>query len=388
MRPLKETTAIRATYFLYLGAIGLIVTYWPLYFQAIGMTPAEIGLVFSGRSVISILMQPVLGYLAVKYGRPTGILRVTLWLGALLSLLMQLSTGLIAVCLLMWLQAFPEAGTVPMLDTTIVGRYGSVRFGSFRLWGSLGYGIAVALFGWAVSGMEGAAAGDIAVDYTPVLYVLAALFVFKLSETPLTVAASSVGGRLPRSADWWLFLCSGWFHWVAVMSYNLFLAIYCIDHGFSSAVPGYAVGVAIVGEVAALALAPALFLRRDARSVVAWSLLLSILRWVATALALSAWWLILIQFLHFAGFGLWYAGLMRELDRYAEQTPRPLLQSVFASVVLGCGGLAAGLLGGRLVGDHGSSWAFWLAAIADWCALGVWVMRGRYFGRPASVATA
>ena len=383
---MKETTAIRATYFLYLGAIGLIVTYWPLYFQAIGMSPSEIGLVFSGRSVISVLMQPALGYLAVKYGRPTGILRVTLWLGALLSLLMHLSTGLVAVCLLMWLQAFPEAGTVPMLDTTIVGRYGSVRFGSFRLWGSLGYGIAVALFGWAVSGMEAAAAGDIAVDYTPVLYVLAAIFVFRLRETPLAAAASSVGGKLPRSADWWLLLASGWLHWVAVMSYNLFLAIYCIDRGFSSAVPGYAVGLAIVGEVAALALAPSLFARREARSVVAWSLLLSIFRWVATAMALSAWWLILIQVLHFAGFGLWYAGLLRELDHYAEQTPRPLLQSVFASVVLGCGGLAAGLLGGHLVGDLGSAWAFWLAALADGCALGVWLMRGRYFARPPVTA--
>jgi PPP family 3-phenylpropionic acid transporter len=172
------------------------------------------------------------------------------------------------------------------------------------------------------------------------------------------------------------------------MSYNLFLAIFCIDHGFSSAVPGYAVGVAIVGEVAALALAPRLFARRGAGGVVAWSLLLSIVRWIATAMAVSAWWLVLLQLLHFAGFGLWYAGLLRELDHYAEQTPRPLLQSVFASVVLGCGGLAAGLLGGRLVGAEGSSWAFWLAAVADVCALGIWLMRGRYFARPSVAATA
>jgi PPP family 3-phenylpropionic acid transporter len=172
------------------------------------------------------------------------------------------------------------------------------------------------------------------------------------------------------------------------MSYNLFLAIFCIDHGFSSAVPGYAVGVAIVGEVAALALAPRLFARRDARGVVAWSLVLSIVRWIATSMAVSAWWLVLLQILHFAGFGLWYAGLLRELDHYAEKTPRPLLQSVFASVVLGCGGLAAGLIGGSLVGAHGSSWAFWLAAVADWCALGVWLLRGRYFGRTSAAVTA
>ena len=376
---MKETTAIRATYFLYLGAIGLIVTYWPLHFRALGMSPEEIGLVFSGRSVISVLMQPALGYLAVRSGRPTGILRVTLWMGALLSFLMHFPSGLFGVCLLMWLQAFPEAGTVPMLDTTIVGRFGSVRFGSFRLWGSLGYGIAVALFGWAVSNMESSDAGEIAVDYTPLLYLLAAALVFFVREVPLVASPTAEGGRLPRDAGWWFFLLSGWFHWVGVMSYNLFLAIYCVDRGFSSAVPGYAVGIAIAGEVAALALAPRLFARRDARRVVAWSLLLSILRWVATALAVSSVWLIAIQFLHFAGFGLWYAGLLRELDHYAERTPRPLLQSVFASVVLGCGGLAAGLLGGRLVGEQGSQWAFWLAAVADWCALGVWLLRGRYF---------
>ena len=64
---MKETTALRATYFLYLGAIGLIVTYWPLYFQSIGMSPAEIGLVFSGRSVISVLMQPALARLRGRF---------------------------------------------------------------------------------------------------------------------------------------------------------------------------------------------------------------------------------------------------------------------------------------------------------------------------------
>jgi PPP family 3-phenylpropionic acid transporter len=381
----NETVAIRLSYFLYLGAIGVIFTYWPLHFKALGLRADEIGWIFSGRAVVSLLMQPVIGWLAVRYGRPAGVLRWTLWCGALLSVAMHWPTGLVAICLLFWLQAIPESGTVPMMDTTIVSRFGSLRYGRFRLWGSLGYGVSVAVFGLLVLSMPPDAAGNWALHVAPVLYMGAALFVFGVPDVRISGPSDAPATwRLPRTPRWLLFLVLCWLHWVAVMSYNIYLSLLTSGRGFSSAAPGLAVGLAIAGEVVALALAGLLFKRVRSDLVLAGSIAISVVRWAATASATEAWQVVALQSLHFASFGLWYAAVMRELDLFSAQTPRPVLQSVFAASVFGLGSLFAGTVGGALVERTGPEMAFWFAACADLAALTVWLVRQRFAPPPVA----
>jgi PPP family 3-phenylpropionic acid transporter len=179
-----------------------------------------------------------------------------------------------------------------------------------------------------------------------------------------------------------LVLC--WLHWVAVMSYNIYLSLLTSGRGFSSAAPGLAVGLAIAGEVVALALAGLLFKRVRSDLVLAGSIAISVVRWAATASATEAWQVVALQSLHFASFGLWYAAVMRELDLFSAQTPRPVLQSVFAASVFGLGSLFAGTVGGALVERTGPEMAFWFAACADLAALTVWLVRQRF--APPAVA--
>lgn len=318
---------------------------------------------------------------------------------------------------LMWALTFPRSLVVPLLDALTLRTLGSDRYDSVRLWGTIGYGLSVGAFGWAVRDMPHAEAGRLAVGFGAALTLLQASlapWVWRsASASPAHSEASPDADALTshdasatspdadvtspnasatspdahpmrlrdmlRNAGLMGLLGVGALHWASIMIFNVFFPLHTRALGHDNAVPGYGVAASIAAEALGFAIARRVLGERAALWLPA-IMAAGVVRWSITAQATSAWALIAAQTLHMASFGLWLSATMRLLGRYAPDDKRSSLQGLFFAVVFGFGGVLGSALGGAVMERMGGSGAFWVAASCDglaMCAALVWVAATR-----------
>ncbi|MFT4704710.1 MAG: PPP family 3-phenylpropionic acid transporter [Bradymonadia bacterium] len=397
----RDAIGIRAAYFGYLGAMGLVASYWPLFWQeGLGLIGSQIGIIFGVRTLLGTLSQPALASWAERRSATVVLLRVSTIIGAMGALAMTQMQTFWAVALLWWAVAPPLAAAIPVLDATAVNAVGPAGYGRVRLWGSLGYGVVVGLAGLAFRDVEFARAGEISV------WLASACMLFAFGGTLLVRhrgSEASGSERVPSGvasvrARWSLLITSfrrdpspqretsvRWtgplvtffavnaLHWAGVMVFNIYAGLHVEARGWSASLPGILVAVAIIAEVVALAFAGNLL--KPGRSVT-WLLpcyAVTAIRWVAFVWAPSPEWLAAIQLLHALSFGLWAAACIDILGRFGPANARATLQGWFSACVLGAGGMIGSVAGGYLIDGLGTDAAFYAAAGADVLAVLAWL---------------
>lgn len=369
MRTDRDILALRAVYFAYLGANGLMATYWAWHFTAVGLSGTQIGLLFGVRAVITTLSQPLLASTADRHGIPIRMLRWGLTIGFAGLAILPLMTSFASIAAVFWGISPALAVAIPLVDSTVVVRYGVARYGRFRLWGSVGYGAVVAGFGLAVGALTYAKAGALAMGASAAAMGAAALATWVLRRDPDREPGARARPRVDWSPALITFFVVNALHWSAVMIFNLYLGKLVESRGWSTSVPGACVALAITAEVLALAVAARLLAWRDAKAWFAPVVAVSALRWLATAYSPSAGVLIALQALHVLSFGVWIASAMSMLGRFAPPSRRPTLQGWFSACVLGIGGLIGSALGGSMLDVTGADGAFVAAAGLEVLAL-------------------
>lgn len=375
--------AVKGIYFAYLGSLGLMVTYWPYHFAALGLTALHIGILMSVRTAISIVSQPWITALADRSGRPMRMLQFSLVAAFVIALGLPWATSFALIALLVWVQTPLQTSTLPLVDVQTLRLFGEKAYGRIRLWGSLGYGVCVLGFGLAFSHLPEARIGELSVWGYVLLAGVAALAVVLL-RGEREVRASSAPlpfGRLLRDRRLQVFLGANALHWGAVMIFNVFFALLVLERGWSPRVPGLAVGVAIAGEVLAFLLV-ARFLTRERAAF--WLMLvcgLGALRWVLTAVLLHSGAVIALQGVHFFSFGVWFYAALLVLLKDSDDADRGALQGLFMAASLGVGASIGTLAGGWVVDGWGAAAGFVLAALMEVGALalfaGWWRLRAR-----------
>ena len=125
--------------------------------------------------------QPVLTGWADHRGLATRTLKVGLLFGVAVSAFLPLAESFVLFAGLVWLAAPGFATVIPLLDASVVQRFGTKNYGRSRLWGSLGYGLAALIFGRAVMGLDYETAGALAVKAFVVVLALASVASFAVS---------------------------------------------------------------------------------------------------------------------------------------------------------------------------------------------------------------
>ena len=370
--------ALAALYLLYLGAIGVFATYVPLHLAAVGLSASQIGLLFSGRSAVTLLSQPVVTSFADRIGRPDRVMQLCLFGALLVAALGPWASEVApqwrfaAWAVVFWAMAPMSSSVVPLIDAEIVRARGSRGYGTVRLWGSIGFGVAVWGFGALTGHLDESIAGGLSVGVLIVLLGVAALVSWRLPRGRGRVATDPpvTPGRSLITPVFATFLLCHLLHWSSVTAYNLFLSLHVAEHGWSTAVTGQAVAVAIVAEIIGFRLATRL-VGDDGERMLPIVFVVSAARWVATAYAPSPGVLVALQAAHVLGFGLWYASAIAAMGRFAPLRLRSTLQGTFAAVVFAGGGILGSAGGGALIDAFGTRGAFLGAAVAEGAALAV-----------------
>ena len=387
MTPVSATFRLSNFYFWYFAFVGVFGTYFALYLQSLGFAAAEIALLMSLQQFVRIITPFFWGWLADRLQRRTAIIRMTLLLAIVAFSLLFLVTryaAMIAVFVAMfslWSAALPlfEANVIAAVEGD------SGRYGRIRLWGSVGFIVAVLLAG-------------LALDHLPMRsllwMVLAMLVLAALSSCVLTERRPVAAHAITDESIWPILrrppvvaLFVACFLMMASQSaIFVFYSIYMVENGHSKSTVGILWSIGVVAEIAIFLSLPRLNARYAPSALFSFSFAVTAFRyllvgWFPASLALQ----VIAQSLHAFTFGTWHAAAMAMLHQLFPAQFGTRGQALYTSFSFGLGGALGGIAAGLAWGAIGPAWMF--TAMSVLAVLG-WLISLRYVQALPSPSTA
>jgi len=371
-------------YFFYFASLGSLLPFWGVYLQDQGFTALAIGQLMAILQATKIVAPNLWGWLADRTGRGIAIVRLASFLSWAAFLAIFFVEGFWAMALVMVIFSFFWNASLPQMEVVTINYLGSRlrRYAGIRLWGSIGFILAVLSLGALVERL-GTMVVPLMTMFLQLGIWLSSLVVKeRTTEHRAASAEVSILGVL-RRPEVAAFLIAGLLMQASHGVYYSFYSIHLTQAGYASDVIGalWAWGVAV--EVLVFALMHHLLERFGARRVMLTSLGLAVLRWLLIgAFVAEPMILILAQALHAATFGAFHAGAIHLTHHYFSGRLQGRGQALFGSLVYGAGG-ALGGLGSGILWSQAGPWATFLASSLV-AALGFviawhWVDRERRF---------
>lgn len=374
-------------YFAYYAALGAFNPYWSLYLKEHGQDAAAISILMSLWYATRIIAPSIWGSLSARSLQPIRWLRIgcllTLAGFAVFTVPLDFGELFIAMCVF----CFAYNAVMPQFEAItlshLVGK--SERYGSIRVWGSIGFVLVVAGFG-------------ILLDYVPVTalpWLMLPLFAGLLASsflndygqpaTPLAEAESTpFVSRLKRPEVIAFFLVALLMQ-VSFGPYYTFYSIYLDEHGYSASALGIYWSIGVLLEIGVFTFSSRMFRRWSAAAVLLASLVAACVRWAMVASwPDSAVLMAAAQTLHALSFAAFFAASMQFLVMFFPGRQNGHAQGVFYGFSSGIGGVAGALLSGLVWQRGGGELAFLMAsatsavaALVAW----IWIRPGRTFSR-------
>ena len=376
----KAAGRFGALAFAYFAAIGLFNPYAPLWFQSLGFSTVVIGAIASLQSWTRVLSPYAWSWSGDHSGRRVELIRLAA-AGALLSALGLLGVrAAVPVALVTMLLFLANGGIPPLYEAVLAHLLGGAngidpaRYGRIRVWGSVGFIVAVTSFGMLLE-WAGIAAFPYFVAAMNGLLLVAAL---RLRKTHVVAhageAAPAVLPLLRQPAVAWFF-ASVFFTVLAHTSLYAFFSLYLVSLGYGKAAVGAFWAVSIVVEIAFFwkqgSVFP-LFTPHRWLQIVA---LTTVGRFAATAGG-AAWVpvLLLAQAVHAVTFACHHAACIALIHRFFPDRLRGRGQALYTMLGYGLPGVLGGIAGGWLIDRMGFAAVFWAAAV---CGLLAWACAAR-----------
>lgn len=355
-------------YFFYFALLGALVPFWSLYLQHLSFDAAEIGIVMAALAGSRIVAPNLWGWLADKTGRRLTIIRTGSLLAALCftAMLWQQSFNWVLFVVLLFsffwnavLSQF-EVLTLHYLDKK------AHDYSKIRLWGSVGFIVAVVLLGWLFERFS------IALLPWCMLAILLAIWLSSLlikSPPPSGNKAQvlELNANLLQVLAKPVVIC---FFAACLLlqlshgSYYTFYSVYLESYGYSRQLIGLLWALGVVAEVAIFLLMPRLLPLHGAKKLFAWALLLTVGRWLMIAYyPESLTMLLLAQLLHAFSFGVAHAVAVEWVRRYFPAGLQGQGQALYSAVSFGIGGALGAVISGY-TWTLGPAFSFGLCALA------------------------
>jgi MFS transporter, PPP family, 3-phenylpropionic acid transporter len=334
-------------YFFYFSLIGVLGPYWGLYLQAIGFDPIAIGQLTALLMVSRALAPPVWGWVADHGARRTRVVHLSSAAAALVFTGLFFTTDYAGIALLTLAFSFFWNAALPLLDVTTMNHVGERpgAYGRVRLWGSLGFIVAVLIAGRSID-----ARGP---EWVPLaLFAILCIIWFCSLWLPESRAApvtdrSTPFRRILLRPEVAAFLAACALMQLSHGPYNTFYSIFLTDHGYSKTLIGQLWAFGVVCEIGIFLAMQHLLRRFDARTVLLAAALLTVLRWLLIGFfpeRLGV--LVFAQTLHAASFGAFHAVAIQLVHRFFTGRHQHRGQAVYGSVSFGVGGILGSFCSG------------------------------------------
>ena len=350
-------------YFFYFALLGGMHPYWPLYLQHLGFTPERIGLLLATPMLTRLFAPNLWAWLGDVTGRRLAILRLGSFLGLFCFLGITIDQSFIWLAVVITTYSFFWNAILPQFDVITLSflKDQPERYSLLRLWGSIGFIIAVVGSGYSFE--------HISITMFPWLGIALLVCIFISS---LLIPQPMVDIRTHKKSSLWqvvrqpvviAFLLAGSLLQMAHGAYYSFFSIYLEELGFSRIAIGFLWSIGVVAEVFVFIVMHRLLISFGVRQILIVSLFLAALRWYMIGNgAEHLWLLILAQCLHAFSFGTFHAASIESIRRLFVDGTQTGGQALYGAITFGIGGALGSYLAGRFW-HFGAEMIFNMAAL-------------------------
>jgi PPP family 3-phenylpropionic acid transporter len=343
---------LAAYYFAFFAHAGAYVSYFALYLAGRGLAAGEIAFALAMPQVARIVAPALWGWLADAWGAhyPGARRAIVVFSGfALLAgftaIFFLESAGAIALTLL--LMSLFSAGASPLVEaitfSVLEGR--TSQYGPIRLWGSVGFILAVLGTGVWLDFHETSTLVPIAIALS--LVVCAVSFAVPNGPVPQHLPGGPRLGAVLRRPEVLAFFGACFCMNAAHGTLYVFYTIYLEQAGYSKTLIGTLWTIGVVAEILLFLRLPLVMRRFSVRALLLASFACAVLRfpvigWGVDSLLLLA----AAQLLHAATFGAFHAACVAAVHRLFPGAHAARGQALYSSVAYGLGGAAGSFVAG------------------------------------------
>lgn len=363
---------LAAVYFGYFAFVGAYSPYLGLYLQSIGMSAAAIGLLLAEMQLVRIFAPNAWAWLADRTGTRVRVLQLALLAAALTFCGFFGTVSFAGLALVMAVHAFCSGGVTPLIESTTLAALsstGMARYGAIRLWGSVGFIVAVLGVGAQLDWLP------IASLLWTVFAVIALTFCTSLAlpqTAPATRRASESILAIAMRREVLALFAACFLMTVAHGPLYAFFSIYLADHGYAKTTIGVLWALGVLAEIAVFWYLPQWSKRFSMERVLAASFGCAVVRFVMIGWGVdSVAIVVLAQLLHAATFGSYHVAAIALVQRAFAGGRETGGQALYTSVSYGAGGMLGAAGAGWLWESAGPAWTMTVASL---CAAAGWMV--------------
>jgi MFS family permease len=366
------------------AAASVLLPFLALYYEQIGLTGAQMGLLAGIPPIMTMIGASVWGGLSDATQRYKLVFMLVIG-GAMVSVVMlPFTSSFLALSLVIALHAFCFMSLLPLIDNSALAILGSrsEKYGQIRLWGSIGWGVGAPLIGPVV--------GQFGLNWTfyghAILMLVGLLIALRL---PVAQQSSGSGfgkglSRLLRDQRWYLFLLIIFVAGFGDAIIRNFSFLYLKDVGASSTLMGLSLTIGTVSELVVLFLSAVLLRRLGPQKLMIISVTTQALRLLGWSLINDPYLALSLQLLNGLAFGaLWMAGVAyaREI---APEGMGATAQGLLSGVYFGFSSAVGAMLGGVWYEQLGSSGMYYWGGIVMFVGLLIYLLANSVTVRTAA----
>ncbi|MGG4469842.1 MFS transporter [Paenibacillus alvei] len=280
MKTQKQLFILQCFYFFAFFGSGSIAPLLSVYLNnSIGLSGFEIGIIMSIGPVVTIFFQPFWGILSDKTNAPTSILKLCAFFAGLCGLGYLFMDQFIWIFVIATLIAVFQSAIVPISDSITI-KYTSehnLDYGNVRMYGALGFGIAVFVMGR----ISEVSPSIIFISFFAAL-LICSLTTVKMPREKAAANSNPLKGasKLLAHKKYMLFLIITFMIFSPNLANNTFFGLFVEGSGGTYTGIGIAFLIAVLSEVPFMRIAGAWIKKFGLLEITLFSGILSLIRWI------------------------------------------------------------------------------------------------------------
>ncbi len=370
-------------YFFYFAFIGAFSPYFGLYLQSLTFSAWDISVLMTQMQIMRLAGPFCWSALVDRVGARMTIIRVTSAITLAVFCVFFFVARFEVLLISLALFAFFWVAALPLVETLTFDhlRDEPARYSRIRLWGSVGFIVAVLAIGmlldhWPISSLLGMCA-------LCLVGIVLCGFVIPDTHVPHPQEPHPPIGQILRQPRVCALLAACFAMSAAHGALNVFYSIFLSDHGYSKSMVGGLWTLGVVAEIVIFYFMAHALKRFGMRQILLVSAAAAVVRFVTIGQAVEHLLvLVFAQLLHGLTFGAFHSAAITAVSRWFPGNTRSRGQAIYSSLSFGAGGALGGLVSGwswdRL--GSGATFAFGsLFALLGFVLVYVWV-----YGDPVS----
>lgn len=359
-------------YFFYFASLGALAPYLGLYLQSLHFTAEEIGELMAITMATRIVAPNLWGWLGDYLGKHIILVRIGSFLAFLCFIGIFYDKTYLNLAITLTTFSFFWNAALPQVEVTTLAYLGknAYYYSYIRLWGSIGFIIAVASLGWLFE--------NISIYWFPFvifsIFSIISISSFFVPEHPTssTIHPKQSLRHVLRRSEVIALLLVCFLMQASHGPYYTFYSIYLEQYHYSRTMIGQLWALGVVAEVVTFLIMHRLLNYFGLRVLLMTSLVLTAIRWLLIGYGAEFISIVLFaQLLHAASFGLYHGVSIHFIHRHFTGSLKGRGQALYSSVSFGVGGAVGSLASGYLWHHFGAQLSYTLASLA--CLIALWL---------------